>query len=118
MTTQLEHLSKLYEFASWRDAPAPEERLFVWRFRVGGEDVEGWSAHRVQRVELKDVLPAPVSVWRQAGKSEALLAIDVYEAPSRSAAREQLLRLLGEFQGPALKKRDTPGEVAFAAGDA
>jgi hypothetical protein len=119
MTTQLEQLNRLYEFDAWRDAQKPEESLFIWRFQLDGGEIAGWTAHRIQRVELDGVPPANISVWRPAREQPApLLAIDVYEAQSRAAAREHLLRLLGEFQGPLLQRRDAPGEVAFAAGEA
>jgi hypothetical protein len=118
MTTQLEQLHQLYDFDSWRDARRPEESLFLWRFRLSGGEIEGWKAYRIQRLELGGAPPANISLWRP-GKEDLsrLLAIDIYEAQSRAAAREHLLRLLGEFQGPPLKRREVPGEVAFVAGE-
>lgn len=117
--SQLDRLRKEYNFDSWRDARAPGEQVFVWRFRLSGGSLHDWRASRIQYVEVPSAPPTNLSIWQsESGGDRQLFSLDVYETASRAAAREYLLRLLGEFQGPALERRDRPGEVAFGKGDA
>src|SRR6266516_8032491 len=117
MTSEREHRSRRYDFASWQQAGKQDEYLFIWRFRLSGREVNGWVSHRLQSVESEATPPAIISVWRPARESAAsLISIDIYETESRDAARAHLLVLLGEFQGPPLKRLDAPGAVAFSPG--
>ncbi len=118
MTQLPAHLRERYAFESWAQA-RPSEKLFVWRFRIFGAELPDWSLVRAQQVATKEAR-VNLSIWRPTeggptflGDQSTLLAIDVYESPSADAAREQLLRLLGEFQGPPLERQPALGEVAF-----
>lgn len=122
MTTQLQWLAERYGFASWKDASTPkpgQEESFLWQFALFGREIAGWTAHRVQRTALSNTVRANFSIWRPAsGDASSLLAVDVFELPSRGEARAHLLEVLGEFQGPLLARREDVGAIAFASGDA
>jgi hypothetical protein len=114
MQAQLDRLRERYEFPSWSETSRPSS--LVWGFQLSGHELPGWRPHRIQLVDMPGDPPASLSVWRPAQGNGALLAVNVYECPSETAAREHLLRLLGEFQGPALTRAAEPGDVAFTAG--
>lgn len=119
MSEPANRLRKEYDFDSWREGRAQDERLFAWQFRLFGHELEGWGAARIQQVTAPPAPPANLSVWRpERGAEQQLLAVDIYEAPFSAAAREQLLIVLGEFEGPQLERRNGPGEVAFGVGEA
>lgn len=114
MQAQLDRLRERYDFQSWSQPARPSS--LAWSFQLTGNELPGWRPHRIQRVDLPGDPPATLSVWRPTDGDGALLAVNVYECDSESAAREQLLRLLGEFQGPPLTRTAEPGDVAFTAG--
>lgn len=126
MEARLRRLRERFRFDEWRDASRLDASLFVWRFRLDGTELEGWRAHRIQHVELEGQPPANLSVWQPGGGAAtagpgaskapgALLALDVLECGSGNEAKEQVLRRLGGFQGPAPDRVDgaAPGDVAF-----
>ncbi|HJQ35461.1 MAG TPA: hypothetical protein VJ866_25135 [Pyrinomonadaceae bacterium] len=129
MSSKLEYLKQHYGFEEWRGRETLQESLLIWKFFPGADDLPGWQPQRVQRVITPDAEKGSVSesawgrgdgpaaiqsLWQQSEGSEALLRLDTFECASRSEAKEHLLRLLGEFQSPALRRADTvAGDVAF-----
>jgi len=107
-------LKDRHRFGEW-SAPDPAAGAFlVWRHFLGGRELPGWRAHRIQRVEAPGFPPAHQSIWQRAdGRGQILLAFDVYESPSAADAREFLVRLLAEFQSPLLERIPAIGDVAF-----
>jgi hypothetical protein len=109
-------LQQRYEFASWREVRATEPGLVGLGFRMTGSELPDWRLHRSRSVQLAGAPPAVLSVWTPAGGGPGLLSVDLHEAPTAEAARAQLLRLLGEFQGPIVERDSSVGDVAFRAG--
>ena len=116
MQLQTDWLQERYDFASWRDVRATEPSLVGLGFRMTGDELPGWRLHRSRSVRVAGAAPAVLSIWRPAGAGQGLLSVDVYESSTGELARTQLLRLLGEFQGPILERDASVGEVAFRAG--
>ncbi len=128
--SKLEYLKRQYGFEEWRDRDRLQENLLIWKFFPGGDELSGWQPRRIQRVLPPDAetgavsdsprgrgdAPASIqSLWQRSdGADEALLRLDTFECGSRGDAHEYLLRLLGEFQSPLLRRAETAaGDVAF-----
>ena len=114
----LDFLKQQYGFERWAELAADEEALFVWKFFLSEGDLPGYRPERIQPIAAVDDWPESIqSIWRREDDPEALVSVLVIEGPERRAARDLLLRALGEFQG-ILEPREGIGEVAFAgAGD-
>jgi hypothetical protein len=114
---EAEEFRRRYGFDEWRDTPPAEKALFVWRFFLGGQELPGHRALRIDTVVAPGLPPAVQSLWgrdRQDATDRPQFRIDVYEAPSGVKAREILLRLLAQFQSPLIeRRREGPGDVAF-----
>jgi hypothetical protein len=112
----LDEFRKHYGFDDWREPQPGGEALFIWRFALGGEELPGHRALRIDTVELLDVPPKIESLWRPEKEDgdRWLLRVDVNEASSVRAARVLLLRVLAQFQSPLIERIDDgPGEIAF-----
>ncbi|HWW76018.1 MAG TPA: hypothetical protein VNZ44_11500 [Pyrinomonadaceae bacterium] len=129
MSSKLEYLKQRYGFEEWRGRDTLQESLLIWKFLPGADDLPGWQPQRVQRVIPPDAEKGSVSesswgrgdepasiqsLWQQPEGGGALLRLDTFECASRGEAQQYLLRLLGEFQSPALRRAETiAGDVAF-----
>jgi hypothetical protein len=113
----LELFRQRYRFDEWRDTRATDEPWFVWRFFLGGNELSGQRALRIERIEGPGLGSAVRSIWGRDEDDAAggpLLRVELYEAPSRAEARELLLRRLAQFQSPLVERRsEAPGDVAF-----
>lgn len=111
----LDEFGKRHGFDDWRE-PEGGEALFIWRFALGGQELPGYNALRIDTVEHPDLPWKIESLWR-AGKEDAdrvLLRVDASEASSVTKARAELLRLLAQFQSPEIERiGDGPGDIAF-----
>jgi hypothetical protein len=118
-------LRERYRFDEWKNGgPARPSTEGGTRgaLTFRGDELPGW---RLVRQTARDAPPPghppfTRSVW-QGDSPEQLAGVDVYACASSAAAREYLLRLLGEFQGPALTRAAAldVGDVAFVTpGDA
>ena len=107
-------LKERHRFEAW-GSPEPGGGAFlVWRHFLGGRELPGWRAHRIQRVDAAGAPPAHHSVWQRAdGRGQVLLSFDIYETTSAASAREFLVRILAEFQSPLLERTSGIGDVAF-----
>ena len=121
-TKMLDDLKQRHAYEKWRASNTIEQNLFIWKFFLSGSEFPGWQIHRIQSVETGGWPPSIQSIWRRhEGETGALLSVDIFEHPSRTAAHEFLVQLLGEFQSPDVTRQEqiTIGDVAFAGlGDA
>lgn len=116
MQAQTDWLESRYEFATWREVQATEPGLVGIGFQFRGDELDGWALHRARDVRVAGLPPAIYSIWAPAGEGTGLIAVDVWECATGELARAQLLRMLGEFQGPDLERLPAPGDVAFGFG--
>ena len=116
MESQQDDLKRRFNYEVWQVKRGEDEGRPVSRVSLRGDELPGFVAHRIQRVEAAENFPAYVrSIWQQSkSEGDVLITMDVYECASTSAAREFLLRLLGEFQSPEVE-RQTPGTVGDVA---
>jgi hypothetical protein len=107
---------KHYGFDQWSEPERGAEALFIWRFALGGQELPGHRAVRIETVGQPDA-PAIASLWSPEQQQGVLVRVDVSEAPSVAAARAELLRVLADFQSPQIERVDGgPGDVAFGPG--
>jgi len=118
MQAQSDWLEERYQFAAWRDVQTTEPGLVGIGFHFGGDEFSGWTLHRARDVRVAGLPPAIFSVWTPDGGGATLIAVDVWECATAELARAQMLRTLGEYQGPELERRTGPGDVAFGFGTA
>jgi hypothetical protein len=106
-------LGKALGYDEWGKA-APAERVFVWRFFLGGGELPGWRLHRSYRIPGDGFPPGVQAVWTR--DDGALLQVDAFEAPSAAEARRTLLAVAGEHEADgAVSRAQAPvGEVAVA----
>lgn len=113
----LDEFRKRYGFDDWREPPAGAEALFIWRFALGGQELPGHHALRIDTVEQADLPPKIESLWtlEKEDADRALLRVDASEASSVTEARALLLRTLAQFQSPQIERIDGgPGDIAFS----
>lgn len=112
-----EEFRRRHGFDDWRDSRATDEAIFVWRFLLGGQELPGRRALRIDTVEAPGWPPAVQSLWgveKDDPSDGTPVRLDVYESASRAEAHEVLLRLLAQFQSPLIeRRRDGLGDVAF-----
>jgi hypothetical protein len=107
-------LQERYDFAAWRDPGQPSETLFVLNYLIAPSDLAGYRSERIEELAASEGWPRSVrSLWRSKDADDVLIAVEVFEADSRAAARETLVQSLGEFQAVLEPDREM-GEVAFA----
>jgi hypothetical protein len=114
----LDEFRKRYGFDDWREPP-PGEALFIWRFALGGQELPGHHALRIDTVELPDLPSKIESLWtpEKEAAERRLLRVDASEASSVIEARALLLRVLAQFQSPQIERIDDgPGDIAFGPG--
>jgi hypothetical protein len=109
-----------FDYDAWRGRTTLDEDLFVWRLALSGREFPGWEAQRVERVE-RPGSPAWIhGLWSASeAPREVVVGMDIMECPSREAAHEVLVELLGDFQLPIpAEPIDADfGDVAFAWSD-
>jgi hypothetical protein len=107
-------LHERYDFPAWSDPGQPSETLFVLNYLIASGDLAGHRAERIEELGASEGWPRSVrSLWRSKDDDEVLIAVDVFEADSRAAARETLVQGVGQFQA-VLEPDEDVGEVAFA----
>lgn len=114
--TQQEELKRRFKYEEWSRPDAGEERAVLRNISLSGIDSPGWSPSRIQRMTTKDFPPYVRSMWQSStGGTEVLIRVDIYECDSIPAAREFLLRILGEFESNRIERREgLVGDVAFS----
>lgn len=111
-------LEDRHDYESWAGTTDRDENAFFLNLLLTGSEVPGWEL-AVERPAVRDGPVVSRSwFWASSDHEDALVRVHGYECPSLDFAHEQLLRLLGEFQGPVLRRsRDGPGDVAFVVGE-
>lgn len=104
-------LTKRYDAEAWLKPEPLPTNVFVWHF-----DPAQLQPHNVQRyMTPSDDGKSQIRVTESTyPKGDVLLHVTTYECDSRAAARQQLLSVLGEFQGPILERKDVAGEVSYS----
>jgi len=108
-------LKERFAFEQWA-TPAPrDENVFVWHFVPSNLALAGWTLQHLQLIE-----PVPAgdvritdSLWTSGDERAKALHLNSYECASRTEARQQVLGVFADFQGPALERSDDAGELAF-----
>jgi hypothetical protein len=113
--TQEEELKRRFNYEAWRHDDSSQEKTVLRNISLSEIELPDWSANRVQRMAAKNSPPYVRSMWQPRGPgTEVLVRVEFYECDSTQAAREFLLRLLGEFQSNQIERRDdVAGDVAF-----
>jgi hypothetical protein len=113
--TQEQELKKRFDYEAWSHDDSSQEKTVLRNVSLSEIELPDWSANRIQRMAAKNVPPYVRSMWQPKGSgTEILVRVEVYECDSTQAAREFLLRLLGEFQSTQIERRsDVAGDVAF-----
>jgi hypothetical protein len=114
----LEYLQKQYAFAEWRVTDSGADGVQeIDAFT--GKELPGWTLRRGSRRVGDDGVALVRGIWSRASESDArLVDVEVWLCASPSAAREYLLGVLGDMQGPAAARVEPPalGDIAFALG--
>jgi hypothetical protein len=114
--TQQEELKRHFNYEAWSHPDPTDDRAILRNISLSKIESPDWSAYRIQRMTSKDFPPHVRSIWQSstAGR-EVLIRVELYECDSIQAAREFLLRLLGEFQSNKIERREgMVGDVAFS----
>jgi hypothetical protein len=83
-------------------------------------EVDGWSLVRSRPLRIPEARTAWTSLWKPPGGRElVLLRVDLIDTVGPNVAREELLRLLGEFESPTVQRQLNvgAGDVAFGPPD-
>lgn len=114
--TQQEELKRRFKYEDWSHPDPAEEKAVLRNISLSGIESPDWSAYRIQRMTTKDFPPYVRSMWQSStAGTEVLIRVDLYECDSIQAAREFLLRILGEFQSNKIERREgMVGDVAFS----
>ena len=115
-SAQIEVLKERYRFDEWKGDSAAAAIERTQALSLSGNEFPGWQLARQARqtADVSGVRSVIRSTWQRVGANqEELLGVDVAECDSPAAARETLLRVLGEFQGPQLTPVNGIGDVAF-----
>ncbi|MGH7710719.1 MAG: hypothetical protein ACREOG_05515 [Gemmatimonadaceae bacterium] len=108
-------LKERYRFDEWKDAGrATAATEMTQALSFSGNELPGWRLARQTRraVQVPGARSLVRSTWEGSSRDQ-LLGVDVFECDSPAAAREALLHVLGEFQGPTLSAVNGIGDVAF-----
>lgn len=113
--TQQEELKRRFNYEAWSHEDQAEERAVLRNISLSDIESPDWGAIRIQRMAAKNFPPYVRSMWQpRAAGTDVLVRVEVYECDSIQAAREFLLRLLGEFQSNQIERgEDVAGDIAF-----
>jgi hypothetical protein len=112
----LKLLQERYAYVEWQSARAESTDVQLREFR--GDELPGFTLSRRSSRE-DDGARVTRGIWTSEGNAERVLDIEVISTASESVARERLLDLLGDMQGPVGTRLPTGagiGDVAFTLG--
>lgn len=115
-----DELKRRYDFASWQGVTTLPLHLLLWRYRPRGTELHGWGVGSIRVLTLPQISRFLPSIWqRPDGYRKNALRLDTYECASRESAHEALIRLLGEFSAPVMRRlTDTGfGDISFGGRD-
>ena len=108
-------LAKAYGFAKWTKPASSASKVLLHASALMAAPVAGHVPHSSQRRVTPDSTVLVHILWVLVGETQPVISTQVFEAKTASKAADLLLYLLGQFQGPPLKRaRSGIGEVAFA----
>ncbi|MBT2132768.1 hypothetical protein KK137_00345 [Croceibacterium sp. LX-88] len=115
VTQQYEALRERFGFDDWKGTNRLEQDLELHDVALPWDLIPGLDAGRVRLIDPGDGTRLLRASWTPPDKPDALLLLDIRECPSREAAHEVLLELLGNMQAPEVHQlQDAPGDVAFS----
>lgn len=115
-----EELKRRFDFAAWQGITTLPLHLLLWRYRLRGTELPGWEMRSTRALVLPQAGRFLPSVWQHPGAAHGeAVRLDAYECASRDAAHETVIRLLGEFTAPVMRRLTDLdlGDVAFGPGD-
>ena len=105
-------LAKAYAFAGWSK---PASSALLHASALMAAPVAGHVPQSSHRHVTPDSTVLQHILWVRNGEPQPVISTQVFEAKTASKAAGLLLYLLGQFQGPPLKRvRARIGEVAFS----
>ena len=104
-------LIKRYDAQAWLKPEPLPTNVFVWHFVPAQLQPQDVQQYLTPSDDEKSQIRVTESTY---AKGDVLLHVTTYECDSRAAARQQLLSVLGEFQGPVLERKDVAGEVSYS----
>ncbi|KRA79371.1 hypothetical protein [Altererythrobacter sp. Root672] len=115
VTQQYEALRERFGFDDWKGTNRLEQDLELRDVALPKDLIPGLDAARVRLIDPGDGTRLLRASWTAPDRPDALLLLDIRECPSREAAHEVLLELLGNMQTPEVHRLDdAPGDVAFS----
>lgn len=111
-----DYLRERYKFNEWQSGQSADT-LTGDAIREGS--LPGWHLSRTSRELLDDEINLTRTVWtRDPGNLDSMIVVEVFRCSSATRARQYLLQVLGDMQGPVAVRQTPPtvGEIAFALG--
>lgn len=111
-----DELKRRFDFAGWQGITTLPLHLLLWRYRMRGTELPGWEIRSARALVLPQAGRFLPSVWQHSGAVHGeAVRLDAYECASRDAAHETVIRLLGEFTAPVVRRLTDLelGDVAF-----
>ena len=103
-------LTKRHDAKAWLKPEPRKTNVFIWHFVPAQLEPQDVQQYTTQSHDAKSQIRVTESRY---AKGDVLLHVTTYECESRAAARQQLLNILGEFQGPLLERKEVAGEVSY-----
>lgn len=114
----LEYLQRQYAFAEWRATDVTNDTVQPFE-SFSGRELPGWTLQRATRRVGDDGVALVRGIWAlKAGDDSRLVDVEIWFCATPAAAREYLLVVLGDDQGPVATRdaAPSPGEVSFRLG--
>lgn len=114
--TTRKYLSERHAVAEW----SPITPGLIIAPEPTAMEVDGWSLVRSRPLRIPQARAAWTALWAPPdARGLVLLRIDLIDTTGPNAAREELLRLLGEFESPVVQRQFNAGvgDVAFGPPD-
>jgi hypothetical protein len=107
-----ERLAKTYNFTKWIK---PESAAVLSGATVSAVQLPGYDLISTRKMSPADGVVLHHLLWSHSGEARVAVSLQLYETRNAAKARDLLLYLLGQFEGPPLEPlRPAIGEVAFS----
>ena len=112
-----ESLKEKYNFESWSTLNNQEQKLFIWKFFLSGNEIEDWSIYRNQNFDSDSGIHTIISSWEnlQFKRKDRMLRLEIYQCNNLHESRETMLSCLANFESPQIIRLEnkTIGEISF-----